>query len=334
MEKDFLQQLRHLGFTARIKRLNERIVSSTVSHYSKLNLDIEPNWHIIFLLLKERGKLTVTDIANTLGFSHPAMIKITRKMKERGYVIMFKDLKDGRKTLIKLSAKGQRKLPAYEREWNRIQEVLEEFVGNDFLNQLDALEDKLLHQDFNQRYDKKFGNSDSDAAFSVRNAQSSEFKDIGKLMVQVYAGLEGFPKADEQPAYYQKLADIGSFTQNPDTELLVAVSNSGNLLGGVLYFGDMQFYGSGGMAPSEKNASGFRLLAVTPSARGLGIGKALSIACVNKAKKKGHPQVIIHSTVYMKPAIRMYKGLGFVRSKDLDFSQNGLEVYGYRLNLK
>ncbi|SHG22494.1 GNAT family N-acetyltransferase [Flagellimonas flava] len=334
MEQDFLQQLRYLGFTARIKRLNERIVSSTVSHYSNLNIDIEPNWHVIFLLLKERGKLTVTDIANTLGFSHPAMIKITRKMKQRGYLNMSKDSKDGRKTLIQLSQKGYRKLPTYEQEWNRIQEVLEEFVGNDFLNQLNELEGKLLDQGFSERYLKKFGNSNSESVFSIRNAYPSEFNAIGKLMVQVYGGLEGFPKADEQPDYYQKLADIGSFTQNPDAELLVATSNSGSLLGGVLYFGDMKFYGSGGTAPSEKNASGFRLLAVDPSTRGLGIGKALSIACINKAKKKGHPQVIIHSTAYMKPAIRMYKGLGFVRSKDLDFSQNGLEVYGYRLNLK
>ena len=28
-------------------------------------------------------------------------------------------------------------------------------------------------------------------------------------MIEVYSGLEGFPKADEQPAYYQTLANIG-----------------------------------------------------------------------------------------------------------------------------
>ena len=153
-------------------------------------------------------------------------------------------------------------------------------------------------------------------------------------MVDVYSGLEGFPKADEQPVYYETLANIGDFTKNPGTELLVAVSGEEKVLGAVLFFNDMQFYGSGGTAPREKNASGFRLLAVSDASRGMGLGKALSKACIEKAIENGHDQVIIHSTKFMKVAWKMYKKLGFEPSKDLDFKQAGLPVYGFRLKLK
>ncbi|MGX1929275.1 GNAT family N-acetyltransferase [Flagellimonas sp. 2504JD4-2] len=334
MLNDFLPELRHLGFTARIKRLNEKIVSSTFSHYFNQGLNLEPNWHVIFLLLKEKGELTVTEISNALGFSHPAMIKITRKMKHEGYLETHKDTLDGRKTLIQLSNKGRKALPIFEKEWLRIQEVLQEFVDDDFLEKLTALEQKLHDQSFAERYQNRYGKTNSGQPFIVRNAKPPEHKIIGQLMVQVYAGLEGFPKQAEQPEYYKTLANIGDFTKKPGVELMVAVTPENKIIGGVLYFENMKYYGSGGTAPQEKNASGFRLLAVHPDGRGLGVGRALSITCIEKAKEKNHKNVVIHTTEFMKVAWKMYEKLGFKRAEDLDFIQVELKVYGFRLKVK
>ena len=60
--------------------------------------------------------------------------------------------------------------------------------------------------------------------FTIRKAKESEFDEIGKLMVEVYSQLDGFPKQTEQPAYYNTLLNKGEFTQKTATELLVAVS--------------------------------------------------------------------------------------------------------------
>lgn len=169
--------------------------------------------------------------------------------------------------------------------------------------------------------------------YIVRNAKPEEFEEIGKLMVQVYSQLEGFPKQDEQPAYYKMLANIGELTKKPETELLVAVSVDDKIKGGVVYFSDMQYYGSGGTATKERNAAGFRLLAVDGSARGKGIGKLLTNECIRKAKEKQLSQVIIHSTEAMQTAWKMYEAMGFKRSEDLDFLQGGLPVFGFRLFL-
>jgi GNAT superfamily N-acetyltransferase len=170
-------------------------------------------------------------------------------------------------------------------------------------------------------------------SFSCRNANPSEFESIGQLMVSVYANLDGFPKESEQPAYYRMLAQVGSFVENPGTEILVAVNEKNDILGAVVFFSDMQFYGSGGTATQEKNAAGFRLLAVSDEARGLGIGKLLTNACIEKAKVKKRAQLIIHTTMAMLPAWRMYEKLGFERSVDLDFMQGQLPVFGFRLGL-
>jgi GNAT superfamily N-acetyltransferase len=173
----------------------------------------------------------------------------------------------------------------------------------------------------------------STPTYTIRNAQPAEFNDIGKLMVRVYSQLEGFPKEDEQPNYYKTLLNIGDFIHKPGTELLVAVSSEQTIVGGVLFFNNMQHYGSGGTATTEKNAAGFRLLAVDPQVQGKGIGKLLTQACIQKTKDQQLPQLIIHSTKAMQTAWKMYEAIGFRRSADLDFKQGELEVFGFRLEI-
>lgn len=169
--------------------------------------------------------------------------------------------------------------------------------------------------------------------YIVREAVRNEFQEVGELMVKVYSQLKGFPTKNEQPGYYKMLAKIGSLTENPKTKLLIAISSGGKIGGGVVYFGDMKYYGSGGTATAEKNAAGFRLLAVDPATRGQGIGKLLTNACIQLAKNENQNQIIIHSTKAMQIAWKMYENMGFKRSEDLDFIQEELPVFGFRLLL-
>jgi ribosomal protein S18 acetylase RimI-like enzyme len=167
----------------------------------------------------------------------------------------------------------------------------------------------------------------------VRDARPDEFDALGRLMVEVYSSLDGFPKPADQPHYYEMLAGIGRFTEKPSARVLVALSAEGALVGGVVYFGDMAEYGSGGIATSVKGASGIRLLGVDPEFRNAGAGKALARACILLAREEGHSQVILHTTQAMRVAWGLYERLGFTRSEDLDFSQQGLPVFGFRLEL-
>ena len=47
------------------------------------------------------------------------------------------------------------------------------------------------------------------AALVIRDARAEEFEAIGRMLVAVYSGLEGFPKPESQPDYYRRLAQIG-----------------------------------------------------------------------------------------------------------------------------
>jgi len=171
-----------------------------------------------------------------------------------------------------------------------------------------------------------------DSSLIVRDAQPSEFAALGSLLVNAYARLEGFPGPAEQPSYYQMLARVGAFATRPGVRLLVAVK-AGVLVGVVVYFGDMAEYGSGGTATSVRNAAGMRLLAVSAEHRGTGAGKALACACLDLARAQGQPEMVLHTTAAMQVAWRMYERLGFTRAQELDFLQDALPIFGFRMRL-
>ncbi len=152
MKKDYLQTLETAGYTARIKRISDGIMYDSRKVYASLNLNIEPNWHLIFLLLKQEKKMTVTQIAEALGFSHPAIIKIVKKMKLLEYLESETDTKDSRKQLIKLTKKSLLELPKLEEEWEKIKKVLDTIFDEDIIMLLKKLEEKLAHKSLFQTY--------------------------------------------------------------------------------------------------------------------------------------------------------------------------------------
>jgi len=169
--------------------------------------------------------------------------------------------------------------------------------------------------------------------YTIRDASIEEFESAGQLMYSVYENLEGFPSPEEQPHYYHMLLNIGALTKKPQTRLLIAISENGQIGGGVVYFGEMAQYGSGGKATLEKNAAGFRLLAVNPKSRGHGLGKKLTQVCIELAKSSNRTSMVIHTTMTMPIAWKMYQKMGFKRAPELDFLQGKLEVFGFRLML-
>jgi ribosomal protein S18 acetylase RimI-like enzyme len=167
----------------------------------------------------------------------------------------------------------------------------------------------------------------------VRDGSPEELSQLGRLLVEAYAGLPGFPTPAEQPGYYEMLLNVGRFADKSGARVLVALSRANELVGGVVYFNDMTQYGADGTARLAQNTSGIRLLGVDPAFRGNGAGKTLTLACIDLARDGGHSQVILHTTKAMTFAWRLYERLGFARAEDLDFSQQGLLVYGFRLTL-
>ena len=69
---------------------------------------------------------------------------------------------------------------------------------------------------------------------------------------------------------------------------------------------------------SDPDAAGIRMLAVEPERQGAGAGRALTLACIERARGDGRHRIVLHSTPVMTVARGMYERLGCVREPARD----------------
>ena len=159
---DFVKELGYLGFTMRLKRISDAMMHEGRRLYSELDVDIEPNWYVIFKLLKSRGAQSVTEIAESIKMAHPSVIHITNKMMDAGYLISEKDPTDSRKRVLDLSTRSIKMLPGYEKIWNAGEKGVEEALKEiDALTFISILEEKFFNKGFKERTLEQLNNKKS-----------------------------------------------------------------------------------------------------------------------------------------------------------------------------
>ena len=150
---DFVNELGYLAIATRFKRLSDVMVHSGRKMYKELGIDVEPNWFLIFKLLKKYESLSVTEIANKLHFSHPSVITLIQKMEQNGYVSAVSDNQDARKRNYSLTSKAISMLPKLEVIWEAgtvaVKNMFKE--NSEFLNELEQLEIQFSKQSFKDR---------------------------------------------------------------------------------------------------------------------------------------------------------------------------------------
>lgn len=152
MENDFVKELGYLGFTMRLKRISDAMMHEGRRLYSELDVDIEPNWYVIFKLLKSRGPMTVMEIAESISMAHPSIITITNKMQKAGYLISEKDPDDSRKRVLDLSERAVRMLPKFENIWKAGEKGVEKAVSDlNMLEIITELENRFFGEGFMSR---------------------------------------------------------------------------------------------------------------------------------------------------------------------------------------
>lgn len=161
------------------------------------------------------------------------------------------------------------------------------------------------------------------AEATVRAAGPQDYDAIRDLTLEVYVGggLAG-------PDYRATLADVEGRARC--TDLLVAVVDD-RVVGSVALAWHGAAYAEITADPEE---AAFRMLAVSPLARGRGIGRALVQACVDRVRSAGVRRIVISSEPSMLAAHRLYASMGFWRAPARDWSpQPGIDLLCYILAL-
>jgi GNAT superfamily N-acetyltransferase len=164
--------------------------------------------------------------------------------------------------------------------------------------------------------------SEPPGGLRVRPVLAEELAEVGQLTADVYIG-DGFLQAFD--GYVDKLADTARRAR--EAEVWVAVED-GRLLGSVTFC----VPGSPYREIARDNEGEFRMLAVSPAARGRGVGKALVELCLRRSREEGYVGVRMSSMDKMTSAHRVYERLGFTRAPGDDWSpEPGVLLLAYAL---
>ena len=111
--------------------------------------------------------------------------------------------------------------------------------------------------------------------------------------------------------------------------MLVAV-DAGSIAGTVTYVGDA----SSALARQHEGEASILMLAVSPQFKRMGVGRALSIACVERARTEGKRAIVLHADEIMHSSQRLNESLGFRRERARDYvPEDGTRLLGYVLEL-
>jgi len=164
----------------------------------------------------------------------------------------------------------------------------------------------------------------------VRDARPDERGAVAKLTMRAYAEFATVMRPD---AWAGLERAVRAALQSDAAERIVAEStDDALLLGSVMLFPPAA--AAYGDLTGASSGPELRLLAVSPEARGLGVGQALVQECIRRARASGATEIGLHTSASMQSAIRMYARFGFQRVPERDFQPPGAEVVeGYRLAL-
>lgn len=145
----------------------------------------------------------------------------------------------------------------------------------------------------------------------IRKARPDEFDAVAALTVAAY---EEYAERIGEEHWADYRASLANVARRAARGAVLVAEAGGRLVGAVTYYPPIWDKGEavdwdGGWWPADYGY--LRALAVLPDARGLGIGRSLTLACVERARAEGATGIALNTAHLMETARKLYERLGF-----------------------
>ncbi|MBJ7551882.1 bifunctional helix-turn-helix transcriptional regulator/GNAT family N-acetyltransferase [Marinomonas ostreistagni] len=297
-----MEQFGILSLGSRLKRLSDYLYSEVQSIYTSQSLKISSTYFPILRLLQQAEALSVVEISEQLGLSHPAVSKQVAKMLKEGLLLKVQDPHDQRRSSISLSELSKQEMLRAEPILKVIGEELQRYldrVSGSFLQQLELLEGDLLNGPYAKRVIYRL-NPEQLVIRSCNTVKDFKaFKQLNLEWLEKYFCHEIYTKDTQLLSQPQKyIGDLGG---------VVKVASLGGEVIGAYY-----------VLPHLTHEIELGKLAVTEAYQGLGIGEVLLSDAMNEAKELGGQRLMLESHTSLKPALNLYRKAGFIEDLDAD----------------
>ena len=239
--------------------------------------------------LAHREAVTAAEICRELGLDAGYVSRMLRGFAKRGMLEKRTSSKDGRETLLGLTAAGRKTFTALDGQSSaQVAKMLGKVADPDRVRLLEAM----------QRIERTLDSErPKGEPYVLRPPQAG---DLG-WVVQRHGFLYWHEYRYDERFEALVAQIVGEYVQNLDArrERCWIAEKDSELVGSVFL-----------VRKSDKVAK-LRLLLLEPSARGLGIGRRLVHECVRFAREVGYKKIVLWTQSELKAARRVYEGAGF-----------------------
>ncbi|MDB5127454.1 MarR family transcriptional regulator [Mucilaginibacter sp.] len=139
-----------LAISTRLQRLAETLRKDGVLIYKANNIDFEPKWFPVIYTLHFKPVLSVVEIANEIGYTHPSTISLLKELEKEKLIRSKKDKADERKRLIQLTAKGHALVEQMKPVWEIMKGAAAELANtqNNLMKAIAEVEEQISEQSF------------------------------------------------------------------------------------------------------------------------------------------------------------------------------------------
>lgn len=293
----FFTKVGKMSLGSRLRMLNERVSEDAKKLYNIYGVDLKPKWFPVFYVLSAKQQKSITSIAAEIGHSHPSVCKIVREMSKAGLVSEKADRNDGRKNIISLTAKGKNAAQKIKVQYIDVDKAIERALQQTTHNLWKAMEEfeylldqqSLLSRVMEQKKERE---SKKVEIIPYHDKYGVHFKQLNEAWIRKYFKMEEMDrKALNHPQEY--------------------ILDNGGHIAVALYDGEP--VGVCALIKMDHPNYDYELakMGVSPKLQGKGIGWLLGKSVVEKAKSLGAKKLYLESNTVLKPAISLYRKLGF-----------------------
>lgn len=264
--------------------------------------------------LAHRDGLTATELGRDLGLDAGYLSRILKKFGKAGYLARSEAPEDGRRSLLALTAAGQKAYaPLRESSQEAIADLLRPLAAAQRAEVVAAMTSlRRLLGDTTAR-------AEADAVV-IRPPEPGDVTLAVSRQAALYAREYGWDGSFEN-----LVAEIGAkflSDYDPDWERCWVADRDGRMVGSVfLVKVDTD-------SDVDAGEAKLRMLYVDPEARGLGIGRRLVRECIRFARARGYRRLTLWTNDILTAARRIYEDEGFVLIEEEKHHSFGKDLVG------
>lgn len=298
----FLQSQAELALGSRFKALSEHCYRIANAAYRATDVELDAHWFPVLRYVQVKGPGTVTQIAQAIGQTHSAVSQLATRLVSEGWLVRKSDRADARRSVLDLSADGERRLAHMGPIWTAIRRATAALLARhagDLGTAMVALEAELsgerVLQDILVQHARLAAAKVEIAPF--RRDLREHFYRINAQWLERYWSLE--------PIDRKVLSEPEKHVLKPGGAIFYALVD-GEVIGTVALLKDA--------AAGEYELS---KMGVEAGWRGRGAGRMLLDAAVAEFKRRRGGMLFLESNSKLGPALKLYEEAGFVHQRGL-----------------